>query len=177
MNRSFLALLTAVSLVGCSKPEVKEEKKEGFKLSDTMMQQIVLDTVRERPIQDELVLTGEIQADGDKTVQVFPLVGGVVEKLNVQLGDKVTKGQVLGLLGNTGNSDAPHLHFHLMDSPVPLYANGLPFVLERFTSEGVLGGGGIDDLFDAKPATIEPRLKGEKRERLPLNNEVIDFGE
>jgi hypothetical protein len=40
----------------------------------------------------------------------------------------------------------------------------------------VLGGGGIDDLFDGKPATIDPRLKGEKQGRLPLNNEVIDFG-
>ena len=95
MNRSFLALLTAVTLVGCSKPEVKEEKKEGFRLSDTMMQQIVLDTVRLRPVQDELVLTGEIATDGDKTVKVYPLVGGVVEQLKVQLGDKVTKGQVL----------------------------------------------------------------------------------
>ena len=99
------------------------------------------------------------------------------DSLKAKVGDRVTKGQVLGLLGNTGNSDAPHLHFHLMDGPVPLYANGLPFVLERFTSEGVLGGGGIDDLFDGKPATIEPRLKGEKQGRLPLNNEVIDFGE
>ena len=84
---------------------------------------------------------------------------------------------MLGLLGNTGNTDAPHLHFHLMDGPVPLYANGLPFVLERFTSEGVLAADGIDDLFDGKAATIEPRLKGEKQGQLPLNNEVIDFGE
>ncbi len=99
------------------------------------------------------------------------------ESLKAKVGDRVTKGQILGLLGNTGNTDAPHLHFHLMDSPVPLYANGLPFVLERFTSEGVLGGGGIDDLFDGKPATIDPRLKGEKQGRLPLNNEVIDFGQ
>ena len=38
--------------------------------------------------------------------------------LKAKLGDKVKKGQVLGLLGNTGNTDAPHLHFHLMDGPV-----------------------------------------------------------
>ena len=99
------------------------------------------------------------------------------DSLKAKIGNRVTKGQVLGLLGNTGNTDAPHLHFHLMDGPVPLYANGLPFVLERFTSEGVLAAGGIDDLFDGKAATIEPRLKGEKQGRLPLNNEVIDFGE
>ena len=98
------------------------------------------------------------------------------DSLKAKVGDRVAKGQVLGLLGNTGNTDAPHLHFHLMDSPVPLYANGLPFVLERFTSEGVLGADGIDQLFDGKAVTLEPRLKGEKRGQLPLNNEVIDFG-
>ena len=99
MNRPILALVAAAALLaGCSKPEVKEEKKEGFRLSDTMMQQIVLDTVRLRPVQDELVLTGEIATDGDKTVKVYPLVGGVVEQLKVQLGDKVTKGQILAVI-------------------------------------------------------------------------------
>ena len=98
MNRISLGLLAALALAGCSKAEVKEEKKEGFRLSDTMMQQIVLDTVRLRPVQNELVLTGEIAANGDKTVQVFPQVGGVVEQLKVQLGDKVTKGQLLAVI-------------------------------------------------------------------------------
>ena len=105
MNRTFLALWAALALAGCSKPEVKEEKKEGFRLSDTMMQQIVLDTVRLRPVQDELVLTGEIASNGDKTVKVYPLVGGVVEKLNVQLGDKVTKGQVLAVIKSNEIAD------------------------------------------------------------------------
>lgn len=99
MNRPILVLAAAVALLaGCSKPEAKEVNKEGFRLSDTMMQQIVLDTVRLRPVQDELVLTGEIATDGDKTVKVYPLVGGVVEQLKVQLGDKVTKGQILAVI-------------------------------------------------------------------------------
>jgi hypothetical protein len=37
----------------------------------------------------------------------------IPEHLKVAIGDKVKKGQVIGLLGNSGNSDAPHLHFHL----------------------------------------------------------------
>lgn len=98
------------------------------------------------------------------------------DSMKAKVGDRVTKGQVLGLLGNTGNSDAPHLHFHLMDGPVPLYANGLPFVLERFTSEGVMNDDQMDALFAGKAAVVQPRLKGEKRRQLPLNNEVIDFG-
>ncbi|MGH6866310.1 MAG: M23 family metallopeptidase [Methyloceanibacter sp.] len=30
--------------------------------------------------------------------------------LKVKVGDKVTTGQLIGLLGNSGNTDAPHLH-------------------------------------------------------------------
>jgi murein DD-endopeptidase MepM/ murein hydrolase activator NlpD len=35
--------------------------------------------------------------------------------LGVHRGDKVRKGQVLALCGNSGNSSEPHLHFHLQD--------------------------------------------------------------
>jgi hypothetical protein len=40
--------------------------------------------------------------------------------LKVHMGDKVRRGQVLALLGNSGNSDAPHLHFGIQDGPLPL---------------------------------------------------------
>jgi murein DD-endopeptidase MepM/ murein hydrolase activator NlpD len=95
--------------------------------------------------------------------------------LKARLGDHVKAGQILGLLGNTGNTDAPHLHFHLMDGPVPLYANGLPFMLTRFSSSGVLTDAGIDALFNGKAATPEKRLSGEHEDQLPLNNQVITF--
>jgi hypothetical protein len=56
--------------------------------------------------------------------------------LLVAAGDRVTKGQPLALLGNTGNSNAPHLHFQLMNGPSILQADGLPYVLDGFTYEG-----------------------------------------
>ncbi|MBU7028765.1 MAG: M23 family metallopeptidase [Theionarchaea archaeon] len=50
----------------------------------------------------------------------------IPHSLTVKEGDFVNLGQVIGLLGNSGNSDAPHLHFHLMDGPDILSARGLP---------------------------------------------------
>ena len=38
--------------------------------------------------------------------------------LSVHRGDKVRKGQVLALCGNSGNSSEPHLHFHLQDNAI-----------------------------------------------------------
>lgn len=42
------------------------------------------------------------------------------------LGDRVRRGQVLGLVGNSGNSTEPHLHFPIADRNSPLDSEGLP---------------------------------------------------
>jgi hypothetical protein len=41
------------------------------------------------------------------------------------VGDMVRTGQTLGLIGNSGNSLMPHLHFHMMDGADPFTAKGL----------------------------------------------------
>ena len=52
--------------------------------------------------------------------------------LRVKAGDRVKRGQVLGLVGNSGNSTAPHLHFHVSDASSPLGAEGVPYAFEAF---------------------------------------------
>lgn len=93
-------------------------------------------------------------------------------RLRVRPGDRVREGQVLGLLGNSGNSDGPHLHFHLMDSPSPLQSNGLPFTFTRYRGQGVV----TDEapLFAGQPALVdELALSGRRRAALPLNDQLI----
>ena len=52
--------------------------------------------------------------------------------LKVKLGDKVRRGQPIGLLGNSGNSHAPHLHFQVSNGSSPLGSEGLPWIWDRF---------------------------------------------
>jgi hypothetical protein len=54
--------------------------------------------------------------------------------IKVKVGDKVKLGQVIGLVGNSGNSTEPHLHFQIMDAGSPLDAEGIPYAFGKLTA-------------------------------------------
>jgi murein DD-endopeptidase MepM/ murein hydrolase activator NlpD len=56
--------------------------------------------------------------------------------IRVRKGDRVRRGQVLGLVGNSGNSTEPHLHFQISDGPAILASDGLPYELDTFVHDG-----------------------------------------
>lgn len=109
---------------------------------------------------------------GDK---FFALYGHIKPgSVRVRAGQKVRAGTVLGLLGNSGNSSAPHLHFHVMDGASVLGSEGVPYVLRRFKLAGripaaALGPPGVDyrRFLLARP---QPRTK-----QFPLDLDVVDF--
>ena len=77
--------------------------------------------------------------------------------VKVKPGDQLTTGQVIANLGNTGNTDAPHLHFHVMSTPDPLRSNGLPFVFESYKLDGrVASMDALDPLLLGQPARLKP---------------------
>jgi hypothetical protein len=55
--------------------------------------------------------------------------------LKVKVGDTVHAGDVIGHLGNSGNSSEPHLHFQVCDAPSFFESEGIPFAIDKFTRE------------------------------------------
>jgi murein DD-endopeptidase MepM/ murein hydrolase activator NlpD len=45
--------------------------------------------------------------------------------IRVKVGERVKRGQVVGLCGNSGNSSRPHLHYHLQSTPIIQDAVGI----------------------------------------------------
>ena len=56
----------------------------------------------------------------------------------VRRGEHVRSGQRIGRLGNSGNTDAPHLHFGIQSRPDCLSKSD-PFEIDRYTLEGTVG--------------------------------------
>ena len=77
--------------------------------------------------------------------------------VKVKPGDRLSTGQVIANLGNSGNTDAPHLHFHVMSTPDPLRSNGLPFVFKDFSLAGRLSSmDALDPVMTGAPAPMVP---------------------
>lgn len=98
--------------------------------------------------------------------------------VRVKAGDRVRRGQVLGLVGNSGNSVAPHLHFHVMDGASPLDANGLPYEIDTFEVVGHSPGTEAFDVAEEKgtPLAVTPVTPPDDvRKALPLDQTIIRF--
>ena len=55
--------------------------------------------------------------------------------LAVKPGTHVNAGDILGEVGNSGDSPEPHLHFHVMNNPDPGQGDGIPLVFESWKAE------------------------------------------
>jgi murein DD-endopeptidase MepM/ murein hydrolase activator NlpD len=98
--------------------------------------------------------------------------------VTVEVGDKVQTGDQLGLLGNTGNTSGPHLHFHIMSGPSALGSDGVPYVLDSFELAGRATEAELDAaLIEGKkhfPSRAELDTAG-RQDELPLDNAIVNF--
>jgi hypothetical protein len=86
--------------------------------------------------------------------------------IKVRTGERVKRGQLLGLVGNSGNSTEPHLHFHVSDASSPLGSEGVPYAFEALeivgTCRSLLGA------CDRSARVVRHR-------EMPVENELVVF--
>ncbi len=115
-------------------------------------------TTQKPPKSFETALGNGVVIDlgNDKYACYGHMINGSVR---VKVGDAVTEGQVIGLMGNTGNSDAPHLHFQVItDNPSPLGGEGYPIVYHSFDVTGKFDEDNFSATFFDEPIPQSDRL-------------------
>jgi hypothetical protein len=97
--------------------------------------------------------------------------------VRVRAGDQVCRGQVLGRLGNSGSSSGPHLHFHVSDGISALDADGMPYVIDRFSFTGRIPplDVALPIVEAGQPLPIDPTGAGSRHRVLPLGRDVVRF--
>jgi Peptidase family M23 len=148
---------------------------------------VVVDTANDEPEQtpgefpDNISLT---QADGNFVIldlgqNRYALYAHMQPgSVRVHEGDHVARGQVIGLVGNTGNSVAPHLHFQVMAGQSSFASNGLPYEIDSFQVTGKTPGTAAFDEAEAKgtPLAVTPvSPPRDVTNALPLDQLIISF--
>jgi hypothetical protein len=99
-------------------------------------------------------------------------------RVTVHVGDDVRAGDKLGLLGNSGNTTGPHLHFQISDRPSTLDTTSLPFVFEAMLLQSRTSANleEIDD-FSIKGIALPMTLKSAKTKKrtMPLSRDIVSF--
>lgn len=125
------------------------------------------------------------QADGNAVIidlgdGVFALYAHMQPgSVRVHAGERVTRGEIIGLVGNSGNTIAPHLHFQTMDRPASLAANGVPYEIDSFRITGISPGTEAFDQAEANgtPLDVTPVSPPQQiSNSLPLDQLIIAFG-
>ena len=81
----------------CSRSaQVAGTEEPGMFLTDSLKRMVSVDTVRYRPVADELTLTGRVAFNPEKVAQVYPIFGGTVVEVRAEIGDYVRRGRRVG---------------------------------------------------------------------------------
>src|SRR5574338_296424 len=105
MKNIFLFAIALATLASCHRSGPAVSQQNAFSLTDTMLAGTRFADAKLQDVKSELKLYRNVMADNSKSAEVFPIVGGNVEKVNVELGDHVRKGQVLAVIRSAEVAD------------------------------------------------------------------------
>ena len=93
--RHLFLFATCVAFFSCGSKKEATNAERKLCLSDTLVKMIETDTAQKETVYEQIKLSGLVEVDESKMIKVYPLVGGQVNKVLVELGDYVKQGQIL----------------------------------------------------------------------------------
>ncbi len=100
-----MLFFTALTITSCEEKKDVKVAETPFELTETMLKTTQTAPATMTLVKNQLTFFGKITADNDKLIEVYPVVGGNVIKVNVELGDYVKKGQTLAVIRSTEVAD------------------------------------------------------------------------
>ncbi|MDQ8006207.1 MAG: efflux RND transporter periplasmic adaptor subunit [Pedobacter sp.] len=98
-NSIFTLVLLAIISQSCTTTNttVKDDK---FEVTDSLISNLLIDTVQSPNNRMDLNFSAKITANDDLQASIYPMVSGIVGAVNVKIGDKVNKGQLLATVSS-----------------------------------------------------------------------------
>lgn len=98
-NYLYFLAITGMMAQSCTtnNTTVKEDK---FEVTDSLISKLLIDTVQSPNNRMDLNFSAKITANDDLQAAIYPMVSGVVGAVNIKIGDKVNKGQVLATVSS-----------------------------------------------------------------------------
>lgn len=144
----------------------------------------VKDGIKENePLSDEMAVRITKETIGGNYVIIdignnrYAFYGHLIpNSLKVSVGDKIKKGQLIGLLGNSGNSDLPHLHFHLeTKSDMFFGGEGIPYHIKEFIQLKDYSAEEVSSLFHSNRVPLDSLNPILKNNEMPIGFGLIEI--
>lgn len=172
-----------------AKSNIRENKNwhtyglELISVADGIVVDVKDDIIENEPLAEEVAVHITRETIGGNYViidignDIYAFYGHLIpNSLKVNIGDKVKKGQVIGLLGNSGNSDLPHLHFHLESkSNIFFGGEGMPYHIKEFIKLKNYSAEEVSSLFHSNHVPLDSLKPIEKNNELPIGYGLIEI--
>lgn len=101
MHKLLQILVIPIILVSCAHEPQKPQVVETFVMREKTLSTSEFALAKMDSVKNQLNFYGKITADNNKMIEIFPVVGGNVTEVRVELGDYVQKGQLLASIRST----------------------------------------------------------------------------
>jgi len=96
-----IILLAATSVMFACSEHKTAAPADKFAITDSLLNRLLIDTVQQANGKSELIFSAKIAANEERRSELFPMVSGSVNRVDVRLGDQVLNGQTLATVNSS----------------------------------------------------------------------------